>query len=196
MEIKKILFIFLLFTAILLPSAAFAYSLGNSNAPVKVVEYSDFQCPWCRKFELYSLPYIYKAFIKKGYVYWSFKDYPLVNIHPFAYKAAEYADCSGKFYMHARYVLYRYQSSWDVTGNIYAFLKSKDFPYIKSIRACVKSGYPVSKIRRDMERGNALGIDSTPTFLIYKNGVYQEKVTGFYGPNYWSNTLSVELAGQ
>ena len=196
MEIKKILFIFLFFTAVLLPSAAFAYSFGNPNATVKVVEYSDFQCPWCRKFELYSFPYIYKTFIKKGYVRWSFKDYPLVNIHAFAYKAAEYADCSGKFYMQARYLLYKYQSSWDVTGNIYAFLKSKDFPYIKSIRACVKSGYPVSKIKRDMERGNVLGVDSTPTFFIYKNGVYQEKVTGFYGPNYWSNTLNVELAGQ
>ena len=80
-----------------------------------------------------------------------------------------------------------------MTGNIYAFLKNKDFPYIKSIRACVHSGYPVSKIKRDMERGNVLGVDSTPTFFIYKNGVYQEKVTGFYGSNYWSNTLSFIL---
>ena len=194
MLVKKILFIFLLFTAVLFPAAAFAYSFGNPNAPVKVVEYSDFQCPWCMKFELYSFPYIYKTFIKKGYVRWSFKDYPLVNIHAFAYKAAEYADCSGKFYMQARYLLYKYQSSWDVTGNIYAFLKNKDFPYIKSIRACVHSGYPVSKIRRDMEQGNELGVSSTPIFLIYKNGRYQQKITGFYGPNYWSNTLSLILS--
>ncbi len=192
--IKRLSFFVFLFFILSMPIQASAYSIGNPNAPVKVIEYSDYQCPWCRKFELNSLPYIYKAFIKKGYVYWVFRDYPLVNIHAFAYKAAKYADCSGKFYMKMRYMLYKYQSVWDKTGDIYAFLKSKNFPYINSIKSCADSNYPVRIIRQGMLSGDNIGISATPVFLIYQNGQYQEKVQGYYGPSYWENTLSLLLS--
>ena len=189
--IKHTFLLFIFTFLLLLPIQASAYSIGNPNAPVKVIEYSDYQCPWCRKFELNTLPYIYKNFIKKGSVYWVFRDYPLVNIHAFAYKAAKYADCSGKFYMKMRYTLYKYQGSWDKTGDIYAFLKSKDFPYAKSINACAHSNYPVKMIKRDMALGDSIGISATPVFLIYQNGQYQEKVQGYYGQGYWESTLSL-----
>ena len=190
---KKYFFLFILFIFLLLPRFASAYSIGNPNAPVKVIEYSDYQCPWCRKFELNTLPYIYKAFIKKGYVYWVFRDYPLVNIHAFAYKAAKFADCSGKYYMKMRYLLYKYQGVWDKTGDIYSFLKSKNFPYINSIKSCADSNYPVPMIKRDMAQGDNIGISGDPVFLIYQKGQYQEKIQGYYGPAYWENTLSILL---
>lgn len=172
------------------------YGLGSNNAPVTIVEYSDFQCPWCKKFELYVLPEIYKNFIKKGYVRLIFKDFPLINIHAFAYKAAKYADCSGDYYMKIRYFLYEYQNDWNKKGNIYEMLKEHNMPYLNSIRQCAESDYSKSYIQKSMRAGDNLGIQATPTFTIFKKGVYQEMIKGYYNYSFWYATLVFLLSKQ
>ncbi len=167
----------------------YGYTLGNRNSSIKIVEFSDYQCPYCRRFELNTFPYIYNNFIKKGYIEWQFKDYPLVNIHAFAYKAAKYADCSGKNYMLVRYYLYNYQNNWKDKGNIYAVLKLLGIPDLNKIKQCAKSNYPVRKIKRDMKEADKLGINSTPSFAIYKNGRWLETIHGYYDSGYWYATL-------
>ncbi len=68
--------------------------LGNENAPLTIVEFSDFQCPFCRKFWKDTLPSIKKDYIDTGKVKFVYRDFPLTSIHPGAQPAAEASECA------------------------------------------------------------------------------------------------------
>src|SRR3989338_7030937 len=67
--------------------------LGNKDAPVTIIEFSDYQCPFCRKFWTETLPSIQKKYIDTGKVKFVYRDLPLTSIHPSAQPAAEAANC-------------------------------------------------------------------------------------------------------
>ncbi len=69
--------------------------LGNPNAPVTIIEFSDYQCPFCEAFFTQTEPQIKKDYIDSGKVKFYYRDYPLSQIHPGAQKAAEAARCAG-----------------------------------------------------------------------------------------------------
>ena len=188
----KIFAIFLIISVLFL-KPALGYGLGNPNSAIKVIEYSDYQCPFCRRFELKVFPYIYKNYVNRGYIDWDMKDYPLINIHAFAYKAAVIADCSGNNYMKARYILFKYQSDWKKTGNIYGILSR--YMNIDKIKRCVNSGHSKKIVDKDLRRAYALGLRATPSFVIYKDGKYLQTVTGYHNEEYWYLTLNYLLQG-
>ncbi len=161
-----------------------AYSFGNPSAKVHIIEFSDYQCPYCAKFENNDFPYIYKNFIKKGYVYWTFKDFPLTQIHKYAFRAAEYADCSGTQYLEARTILYRFQYYWSYNGHISPIL-SKYLRNFSKIKACVNNKLYDSIIKENMKEGNRLDINAVPSFFIYLNGRLYKKVKGYRNVQYW-----------
>ena len=66
--------------------------LGNKNAPVEIIEFSDYQCPFCRKFWTETLPSIKTEYIDTGKVKFVYRDFPLTSIHPSAEPAAEAGD--------------------------------------------------------------------------------------------------------
>ncbi len=70
-------------------------TMGDENAPIVMLEFSDFQCPFCGKFWAETLPQIEKNYVDTGKVLFVYKDFPLREIHPFAQKAAEAALCAG-----------------------------------------------------------------------------------------------------
>jgi protein-disulfide isomerase len=73
---------------------------GNDNSPITMVEYSDFQCPYCANFHIQTYPKILENYIKTGKVLFVYKEYPL-TFHPYAQKAAEASLCAaeqGKFW--------------------------------------------------------------------------------------------------
>lgn len=71
-------------------------SKGDANAKITLVEFSDFQCPFCAKFYSETLPQIMKDYIDTGKVKLVYKHFPLISIHPNAQKAAEAAECAGE----------------------------------------------------------------------------------------------------
>lgn len=75
--------------------------IGSPNAPVTIAYWSDFQCPFCDRFETETLPTIIKDYVDTGKVYFVFKNYPIFLDHPDAYHAAEAGECAaeqGKFW--------------------------------------------------------------------------------------------------
>ncbi len=73
-----------------------AYStLGQPEAPVTLIEFSDYQCPFCRRFFQTTLPTLKTEYIDTGKLRYVFRDFPLDQIHPYARKAAEAAHCAG-----------------------------------------------------------------------------------------------------
>ncbi len=166
---------------------------GNLNANVTIVEYSDYQCPWCRRFEMDDLPLFIKNYVDTGKVLIIYRDFPLTLMHKFAFKAAEYADCSalqGK-YLEVRKLLYKYQAFWSVMGNIYYFLhkKARKIINMKKEQACVQNRTMVPLIRGDMHRGTMLGVTGTPMFYIYKGLKLVKTIRGFEPYNALDKTL-------
>ena len=89
-------------------------SLGSASAPVTVYEMSDFQCPFCRRHALETMPTLEREYVKTGKVRWIFINFPIPEIHPNAVPAAEFAMCaarSGRFWQ-AHGLLFRNQSAW------------------------------------------------------------------------------------
>ncbi len=74
---------------------------GNSNAPVTLIEFADFECPFCEQFFREVEPQIMKDYVETGKVYFIFMNYPIFLSHPNAVKAAEAGECAaeqGKFW--------------------------------------------------------------------------------------------------
>ena len=71
-------------------------ALGRRDAPVTIVEFSDYQCPFCRQFVTTTLPALKSTYVDAGKLRWVFRDFPLDQIHPNARKASEAARCAGE----------------------------------------------------------------------------------------------------
>lgn len=153
------------------PDLLRARSKGSPTAPVRVVEMSDFQCPFCRQFATETFPAIEREFIETGKVQWIFLNLPITEIHPNAVAAAEAAMCSarlGKFWpMHD--LIFAHQRRWatlrDPGQFLLTFADSLRIPH-DSIVPCLSSGATRDLIQRDANTAVRIGANSTPTFLV------------------------------
>lgn len=143
-----------------------AFIKGDPDAPVTIVEYGDYECPFCKRFHDTVLPQIEKEFIETGKAKYIFKDFPLVRYHPHAQKASEAALCSGnqgKFWeMHD--ILYNNQHRLDVNSiKGYAGNIGLD---IEQFNACLDSGQMAFKVGQNAAEGRSVGVSGTPSFYI------------------------------
>jgi protein-disulfide isomerase len=146
--------------------------LGSADAPVTIVEYSDYQCPYCRRHVMQTMPQIQKAYIDTGKIRYIFKDFPL-DFHPNASKAAEAARCAGAqgafWAMHDR--LFDSQGEWsplEQSSALDTFVSyAQDMELDTSaFRTCLETGQFAAQIARDVQEGRQAGVEGTPSFLI------------------------------
>ncbi len=135
-----------------------------------IIEFSDYQCPFCRKFREETLDKILETY--EGKVRFVYRDFPLENIHPYAFKAAEAANCAGEQGKYFEYhdLLYEKQSDWSARGEEafveYAQQLSLD---VESFETCLASGKYEEEVRKDLQDGINAGVTGTPAFFI--NGI-------------------------
>lgn len=142
-----------------------APALGSATAKVVVVEFSDFQCPYCGKFARETFETIQERYIAPGTIRYAFRHFPLDEAHPKAFRAAEAAECAnqqGKFWeMHAR--LFANQQSLDPPDLLtHASALGLD---PAAFQKCL-GGAAKGKVKRDFNDGLKAGVGGTPTFLI------------------------------
>jgi protein-disulfide isomerase len=146
--------------------------LGSASAPVTIFEYSDYQCPYCRRHVLQTLPQIKKTYIDTGQVRYVFKDFPLES-HANALQAAEAARCAGAqgafWSMHDR--LFETQSEWagqDQQQVLDTFVRYAQGLGLDTatFRECIASEQFAAQIAQDMQDGQQAGVQGTPSFLI------------------------------
>lgn len=142
--------------------------LGNANAPVTIIEFSDFECPFCGKFYTETLPSIKENYIDIGKVKLVFRDFPL-PFHPDAQKAAEAAECAGEqnkyWEMHDK--IFENQNALSV-ANLKQYAKGMGLDSAQ-FNACLDSGKMASEVQKDLADGQGYGVSGTPTFFI--NGI-------------------------
>jgi protein-disulfide isomerase len=147
-------------------SVAAAPFKGDKNARVTILEFSEYQCPFCAVYSTTTMPLIEKEYVKTGKVKYAFRDFPLVRIHPLAFKAAEATHCA------ADQEKYWEMHNWLFANN--TALKPEDLSrHAKSIGlnvpafdACLASEKHAATIRKDMQDGESVGLTATPFFLI------------------------------
>jgi protein-disulfide isomerase len=151
--------------------------LGATDAPVTIVEFSDYQCPFCRRYSLTVFPTLKREYIDTGKVRYVFRDFPLTSIHQQAEKAHESAHCAGEFnkYWEMHDVLFEKQNDLMLPSlKQYAAELGLDFTTFEECLDCGK--YQVA-IQKDVEDGGAAGIRGTPSFFIGKSGS-EDSLTG------------------
>jgi protein-disulfide isomerase len=138
---------------------------GSRTASVAVIEYSDFQCPYCGRFARETLPALEKAYVQPGTVLFAFREFPLESIHPFALEAATAAECAGEqgqfWKMHD--LNFADQAHLDAAA-LHAKAKTEGLNQEQFDR-CLK-GAAADKVHADEKSGETLAISGTPTFLL------------------------------
>ena len=147
--------------------------LGNPDASVTIIEFSDFQCPFCRKFYKETLPQIKKDYILTGKVKFVYRDFPLVQIHPGATPAAEGAECAkeqGKFWeMHdAIFDEQEKQGSGTIqfTADDVKKWAAKIGLNTSKFNQCLDSGKYKQEVEKDIADGSAAGVSGTPAVFV------------------------------
>ncbi len=146
---------------------------GNPNAPVTIVEYSDFQCPFCLRFFQQTLPLIEKNYIDTGKIKFVYKDLPLDSLHPnarAAHIAAECADEQGKFWKYHD-VLFKKQPQWSSLASSELQNKFTEFATDMGLKAakfksCMQSPNIADEVNKDTLEAASYGATGTPTFFI------------------------------
>lgn len=139
---------------------------GDKNAKVVLVEFTDYQCPFCARHVRDTMPQIDAEYVKTGKVRYVTREFPLESIHPQAFKAAEAALCAGdqgKYWeMHARlFANQRALAPADLASHAQAVgLDPAKFSQ------CLEGGTKVAKVRKDLADGAKAGVTGTPAFFI------------------------------
>ncbi len=139
---------------------------GDPKAKVTLIEFSDYQCPFCGRFFHETLPQIDKEFLQTGKVRYAMRELPLTAIHPNAQKAAEAAQCAGE---QGKY--------WQMHDKLFQNQKALEVPRLKeyakgigldnrAFDECLDSGKQAVKIQRDLQEARSLGVNGTPGFFL------------------------------
>jgi protein-disulfide isomerase len=158
---------------------------GNPKAPVMIVEFSDYQCPYCHNVE----PTLKEVLAKYGdKVSLSYRDFPLAAIHSQAEMAAEASRCAleqGRFWEYHDQLFTASKLDKDALIEYARNLKLDD----KQFGSCLTSGKYKAEIDKDLQEGRKAGVSGTPGFFI--NGV---ALSGAQGEDAFARVIDDELS--
>jgi protein-disulfide isomerase len=161
---------------------------GDADAPVTIVEFSDYECPFCERFYSQTLGQIREEYVDTGKVKIVFRDYPL-PFHAQAQKAAEAAECAGE--QGKYYEMHDLLFEKGVAGGVSSFkgFASEIGLDTSAFDSCLDSGEMAAEVLRDMQDGQAAGVQGTPGFII--NG---QLVSGAQPFSAFKQVIDAELA--
>lgn len=155
--------------------------LGDPKAPLTVMEFTDYQCPFCQRFHLATFALLKRDYIDTGKVRFVNRDLPLTQIHPHALRAAQAARCAGDQgqFWSLRDQLQRGGEALELSNMLdYAATLNLN---IASLRTCIENEKYRSVVENDARQAMSIGVNATPSFLIGKStptGVDGELVAG------------------
>jgi len=146
---------------------------GDPNAPITIVEFSDFQCPFCSRFVDQTLSSLVESYIDTGKVKFVYRDLPLESIHPNAkptHIAAECADEQGKFWDYHD-ILFENQTEWsrlspdDLSSKLNDYATTLELNTVM-FESCLSSQKIADEVDADISDARKYGATGTPTFFI------------------------------
>jgi len=141
-----------------------SYGIGSPTAPIVLVEFSDFQCPYCARMAstLDSLIALHHDSIRVVY-----RHLPLTSIHPMALQAAMAAECAGAQgrFQQMYHTLFSNQAAFADAAWISLAAKAQVGDSVRFER-CMRDPEVTARVRRDVAAGAALGVRGTPSLII------------------------------
>lgn len=163
--------------------------LGPENAPITIIEFSDFECPYCQRWhsEVYSrLLENYGDEVRLVY-----RDFPLESIHPNATPAAVAANCAYEQNAFWEFHDKLFSNELGLGGEAYRQYAQDLGLDMATFNECVESDRYLDEVRADLEWAASLGVQSTPTFFI--NGI---ALVGAQPYDVFEQVIESELAGE
>jgi protein-disulfide isomerase len=160
--------------------------LGKADAPVSVLEFTDFQCPFCQRHFQQTFGDIKKNYIDTGKIKYYLKHFPL-GFHPNAQKASETVACANEqgknWEMHEK--IFNTQSDWQGLDATAVSAKFKEYAKDVGLNAgtfatCLDTGATAEAVKADQAAGSASGIDGTPGFWILGPNDQKQLISGAY----------------
>lgn len=160
---------------------------GSPDAAVTIVEFSDFQCPYCGRFHAETYPQLQATYGER--IRFVYRDFPILSLHPNALISAEAANCAneqGKYWEYHDLLL----SNQDryTRSDLGAFAEQLDLD-INLFDECVDSGRYQEEVNADFREGSQYGVTGTPTFFI--NG---RPLVGAQPYEVFASVIDAELA--
>lgn len=163
-------------------------SIGPQDAPITIIEFSDYECPYCKRW--YNEVYLRLREEYADEIRVVFRDFPLYSIHPNAEPAAVAANCADQQGVYWEYhdLLFAGEQLDEKTYLQYAEELGLN---LDEFKACLDSEEQVNEIRGDYEYASGLGVRSTPTFFL--NGL---PIVGAQPYEVFKQVIDQELAGE
>ena len=163
-------------------------SIGPANAPITLVEFGDFQCPYCKQWHQQTYQPLLAAY--PGKIRVVFRDFPLTSIHPNAEPAAEAAQCANE--QNAFWPYHDKLFDTDTLSDAVYPQYAQDLNLnMTQFTACLSSHKYQAAIQADSDYATSIGVNSTPTFFI--NGL---AVIGAQPIETFKQVIDQELAGK
>lgn len=156
------------------------YIRGNPNADIVIVEFSDTECPFCKRFHV-TMQRVISEYGKSGRVAWVYRQYPIPELHSKAQKESEAFECAGELGGNAKF--------WEYADRLFNATNSNDsldvamLPRIavevgideKRFNECLSSGRKQARVQEDRADGEGAGVDGTPYSVFVLKSAVSEK---------------------
>lgn len=151
--------------------------LGNKDAKVTVIEFSDFQCPFCKKYFDENHSQLLEKYVNTGKVKFAYRHFPLTSIHPNAQKAAEAAECAneqGKFWDYHD-LLFKNQDEWAPLSGTAVIDKFVEYAggglglNPSQFQDCLQSDKYQANVDEDTGAAGEVQVNATPSFFVNGN---------------------------
>jgi protein-disulfide isomerase len=173
---------------------------GNQNVPITIIEFSDFQCPFCARFQIQTLPLILEQYVETGKVKFVYRDFPIQNSHPNAMPAAAASECAHEQDKYWEYhdALFENQAVWNKVEITSAITIFKEFATKmnldqKQFDSCLDSGKYIEEINNDLKDGRDYGVTGTPGFFIGNDEIGFVKLNGAQPFEAFKNVIDSQL---
>lgn len=155
-------------SVIKLPEDPSMPTLGDTDASIFIMEFSDYQCPFCKRHAQQTMPKLKENYILPGKVQYGFMDFPL-GFHSLAKPAAIAAHCAGKQHEPSYWAFHDHffsGASNALKAESYEDLLQSENLSVESFKACLTDPNISKKVDAAMSYGSALGVSGTPAFVI------------------------------
>lgn len=145
-----------------------AASLGLANAPVTIVEFTDYQCPFCARHASQTLDSLKRIYIDSGKARYVIRDLPLTELHPLAERAATAARCAGEQSASAYWAYHDglFEAQKGLADSTFGALAAELELDRAAFGACLASNPFAAVVSQDAAAARAVGLGSTPAFVI------------------------------
>jgi protein-disulfide isomerase len=183
-------------SATIKPVSASDYTQGNPNADVVMIEYADYQCPFCGRFFKQTIEPIEQNYVNTGKIEFVYRDFAFLGAE--SQEASEAAACAndqGKYWQYHDY-LFNHQNGENegafASANLETFAKTLGLN-TSEFNSCLESGKYAQAVQNSTTEGSSIGVTGTPHSFILKDGKVVNEVDGAYPYSQVSQELDAAL---